>query len=330
MTTLMEVDGLGVELPIEGELRAALREVTLSLDSGEALAVVGESGSGKSMTLRAVGRLLPARARVTGRVSFRGQSVLDMSERELRAYRTDGIGMIFQDPRASINPVLSVGDFLTEPLVSLRGMRRAEARRRVVELLDDVGVSRAESRLRQFPHELSGGLLQRVMIAAVLAMEPKVILADEPTTALDVTTQSDVMSILDDARRGRGMGLVLVTHDLELAAAVCDRTVVMYGGRVMEEQVSSLLHEVPLHPYTTALIASRPSLTERPEQLEVIPGRPLSAVEAPDGCPFASRCAHAMAQCSEAPPPVRELRGGRTSCIRAESLAPSFATVGEG
>jgi oligopeptide/dipeptide ABC transporter ATP-binding protein len=325
MSVLLEVDALRVEVPIEGSPRQVLRDVGFTVAAGEAVAVVGESGSGKSMTARAIGRLLPPGAHASGSVSFLGESVLDMSAQALRAYRTGGIGMIFQDPRASINPVLSVGDFLTEPLTALLGTPRKEARRRVVRLLDDVGVSRAHERLRQFPHELSGGLLQRVMIAAVLAMEPRLILADEPTTALDVTTQSDVMSILDDARRERGMGLVLITHDLELAAAVCDRTLVMYGGRVMEEQASTRLHDAPLHPYTAALLASRPSLTLRPQYLEVIPGRPLSAVEAPDGCPFAERCALATPECSDAPPPMRELRGGRTSCIREASPASSLA-----
>jgi oligopeptide transport system ATP-binding protein len=328
VSALLEAEGLCVDLAIEGSLRPVLRDIELSVAKGEALAVVGESGSGKSMTLRAIGRLLPPLARVSGRVSFLGEPVLEMPESALRAYRTSGIGMIFQDPRASINPVLSVGDFLTEPLLTLKGMSRAEARRRVVGLLDDVGVAGGESRLSQFPHELSGGLLQRVMIAAVLAMEPMLLLADEPTTALDVTTQSDVMCILDEARRERGMGLVLVTHDLELAAAVCDRTIVMYGGRVMEDQASGLLHDAPLHPYTAALLASRPSLTERPGYLDVIPGRPLSAVEAPEGCPFASRCTHAITDCATAAIPVRELGAGRTSCIRAEQLAPTFAAAG--
>ncbi len=329
MTVLLEVKGLNVEIPVENQLRAVLRDISFEVGKGEAVAVVGESGSGKSMTARAIGRLLPAGARARGEVSFLGESVLGMSAQALRAYRTGGIGMIFQDPRASINPVLSVGDFLTEPLTTLRKLSRQEARRRVVGLLDEVGVSRPQARLRQFPHELSGGLLQRVMIAAVLAMEPMLILADEPTTALDVTTQSDVMSILDEARRERGMGLVLITHDLELAAAVCNRTLVMYGGRIMEEQASWRLHDSPLHPYTAALLASRPSLTLKPEYLEVIPGRPLSAVEAPDGCPFANRCELAMPQCSDAAPIVRQLRGGRTSCIRVETRVSTGEKVGE-
>jgi oligopeptide/dipeptide ABC transporter ATP-binding protein len=329
MTQLLRVEGLGVELLVEGTPRPVLRDVTFELGKGEAVAIVGESGSGKSMTARAIGRLLPPGARASGEVSFHGESVLQMSAQALRGYRTGGIGMIFQDPRASINPVLSVGDFLTEPLRTLRGMSRQQARRRVVGLLDDVGVSRAQERLRQFPHELSGGLLQRVMIAAVLAMEPMLILADEPTTALDVTTQSDVMSILDEARLERGMGLMLITHDLELAAAVCDRTLVMYGGRIMEEQASWRLHDAPLHPYTAALLASRPSLTRAPQYLEVIPGRPLSAIEAPAGCPFANRCSLAISQCSESSPVVRKLRGGRTSCIRAETLTPSLSKTAQ-
>jgi oligopeptide/dipeptide ABC transporter ATP-binding protein len=240
----------------------------------------------------------------------------------LRMYRVNQVGMIFQDPRAHVNPVHTVEDFLTEGLVVNRGLKARDACAHVIGLLEEVGVDRPPERLRQHPYELSGGLLQRVMIAAVLAMEPRLILADEPTTALDVTTQSDVMSILDEARAERAMGLLLITHDLELAASVCDRTVVMYAGSVMEEQPSRDLHRAPGHPYTAALIESRPSLDRTDAHLRTIRGRPLSAVEAPPGCPFAPRCEFSQEACGEAPMIPRQVGGARTTCIRADELGP--------
>ncbi len=319
MTALLDIENLRVELPVEGKLTTVIRNVSISVAEREAVAVVGESGSGKSMTARSALRLLPRDAAVSGDVRFLGESVFEMDSRSLRAYRAECVGMIFQDPRAHINPVRTIGDFLTESLISTRSMKPREARSRVTKLLDDVGVSRAEHRLRQFPYELSGGLLQRVMIASALAMEPKLILADEPTTALDVTTQSDVMSILDEARQERGMGLLFITHDLELAAAVSDRTVVMYAGTIMEDQQSSRLHDTPMHPYSAALIASRPSPHQR-QRLTAVAGRPQSASEAPSGCPFGPRCSFRRDECSEAPAAPRVLPGGRTGCIRAEDL----------
>jgi len=317
---LLDVAELHVELPVGEEMRPVIHDATLSLAVGEALGLVGESGAGKSMTARAIMRLLPEGADVSGDILFEGADVLAFDKGTLRRFRASDIAMIFQDPTTHINPVRKIGDFLTEALVTNNGVDPREAARVVVGFLEDVGIDDAERRLDQFPHELSGGLLQRVMIAAALAIEPRLLLADEPTTALDVTTQAEVMGILDEQRRQRGLSLIFVTHDLELAAAVCDRIAVMYAGFLVEDHSAATLHEGVLHPYTAGLLASRPSPTERARRLTAIPGRPLSAFEVGQGCPFASRCAFVEDRCREELPAMREIHGGRVRCHRAEEL----------
>ena len=228
--------------------------------------------------------------------------------------------MIFQDPRAHINPVRRIGDFMTEALRA-SGVASREAGRRACDMLDQVGIDEGARRLRQYPHELSGGMLQRVMIGAALLTEPRLLLADEPTTALDVTTQAEVMAILDELRRTRGLSLLFITHDLELAAAICDRTAVMYAGQIVEDRSSDRLHDDPLHPYTAALAAARPDIARTRDRLRTIPGRPLSAFEAPSsGCAFAARCGHAADGCRSSAVPLTALDGGLTRCVRAAEL----------
>jgi oligopeptide/dipeptide ABC transporter ATP-binding protein len=207
---------------------------------------------------------------------------------------------------------------MTEVLRTNHGVNADDAARRAVRLLGEVGIPDGERRLRQYPHELSGGLLQRVMIAAALLVEPKLLLADEPTTALDVTTQAEVIAILDELRRERGLALLFITHDLDLAGAVCDRTVVMYAGQVMEEQPSASLHARPRHPYTAALVRARPDVASTATRLSAIPGRPLSAFEAPVGCAFADRCDAAVDECRKARPALREIAGAHVRCIRVD------------
>ena len=319
MPALLEIDRLTVRLPIEGQPRTVLHDVSLALDAGEAVGLVGESGAGKSMTARAVARLLPKRAETEGAINFAGIDVLAAEGRSLRALRDD-IGIVFQDPRAHVNPVRRIGDFMTEALRTNHGVANDEAQRRSVRLLAEVGVPDGERRLRQYPHELSGGLLQRVMIATALLTEPKLLLADEPTTALDVTTQAEVMAILDELRRERGLALLFITHDLDLAGAVCDRTVVMYAGQVVEQQPSATLHAHPRHPYTAALVGARPDVSSTAPRLTAIPGQPLSAFEAPPGCAFAPRCPLAIDDCRAARPALRELGDATVRCIRAEEL----------
>jgi oligopeptide/dipeptide ABC transporter ATP-binding protein len=317
---LLEISGLGIQLSVEGGTRQIVRDVSFSVAPGEALALVGESGAGKSLTARAIARLLPTGAEVSGQVLFDGASVLDFDRAALRDYRTSGVGIIAQDARAAINPVRRIGDFLTEALIDNLGQGPEEAEVQVGRLLREAGIGDPERRMRQFPHELSGGILQRVMIASVIAMQPRLILADEPTTALDVTTQSEVMAILSEMRERYGLALLLITHDLDLAAAVCERTVVMYAGTLVERQASSALHTNPLHPYTAALVTSRPSLEGRSERLPVVSGQPQSAFEVGAGCPFAPRCAHSAERCWVEPVALRPFDAGETACLRADEL----------
>jgi peptide/nickel transport system ATP-binding protein len=261
---LLRLEGLRVDLPTREGMRTILTGVSLHVGAGEAVGLVGESGSGKTMTARSIVRLLPPGAVLSGEIGFQDSSVLELEGERLRRYRAGDVAMIYQDPRAHINPVRRVGDFLTEALVRVLGVARAEATRRVVRLLGETGVADPEQRLRRYPHELSGGELQRVMIAAALAGEPRLLIADEPTTALDVTTQSEVMALIDELRRARSLALLFITHDLDLAASVCDRTAVMYGGAIVEDRPSEELNADPHHPYSARLIAARPSLTGIP------------------------------------------------------------------
>ena len=317
---LLELDGVSVSLPVEGEMRAVLQDVSFSIRPGEALGLVGESGSGKSMTARTIDRLLPNGAAVTGRVRFDGRDITTLSGADLKRFRGE-VAMIFQDPRAHTNPVRRIGDFMTEALRTNSGVGMQEASKRAVALLKSVGIEDGERRLRQYPHELSGGLLQRVMIATALLTQPRLLLADEPTTALDVTTQAEVLAILDDLRSKLHLAMLFITHNLELAAAICDRTVVMYAGQVVEVRESSKLHDQPLHPYTAALAAARPNIATTSHRLTAIPGRPLSGFEAPvDACAFTARCPHAADVCRRARPALVELDGGLTRCVRAAEL----------
>ncbi len=315
---LVDVRELTVHLDIDGELRPVVRDLSFSIEKGAALGLVGESGAGKSMTARALARLLPPGATTSGTACVGGLDMLSLRRGALRDARSR-IAFVFQDPRAHINPVRRIGDFMTEQIRSAK-IDRATAARRAIAQLGEVGIADGERRLRQFPHELSGGLLQRVMIATALLAEPDVILADEPTTALDVTTQSEVMAILDELRRERGVAMLFITHDLDLAAAVCDRTAVMYAGQIVELQPSASLHLDPLHPYTAGLTAARPDLTRTAERLPVIPGRAISAWEVQHGCAFAHRCQHCQPRCMAALPGLQPLGAGDVRCVRAHEL----------
>jgi oligopeptide transport system ATP-binding protein len=323
---LLEIEQLRVRLPVKGEQRPVIHDVSLAIAPGEAHGLVGESGSGKSMTARAIMRLLPPGAEVEGTVRFDGTDVNALDRAALRRYRGNDVAMIFQDPRSHTNPVHTIGDFMTEALCRNRGMGKRAALQRAAELLAEVFVDDPERRLRQYPHELSGGLLQRVMISAALAVEPRLIIADEPTTALDVTNQAEVLAILDEQRRERDLAMLFITHDLDLAAAVCDRTSVMYAGSVMESQASGRLHEAPRHPYSAALSRARPSIETSVERLPAIGGRPLSAFEAPSGCVFADRCPYQQQRCVEEAPALRELEGAMVRCHRAEELSETLAS----
>lgn len=327
MTEVLSIDRLGLTVPSALGPRPLLRDVSLSIAAGESVGLVGESGSGKSLTARSVVGLLPAGGQQTGDIRVLGTSLGRLSDAERRARRGSDVAMVFQDPRAHINPVRRIGDHLTESLRLVRGASAEEARARAITLLEAVHFDRPERLLRRYPHELSGGMLQRVMIAGALSCEPTLLLADEPTTALDTTTQAEVMGILAGLQEERGMAILFITHDLELAASTCDRTVVMYAGSVMEEQQSEQLQARPRHPYSSALLRSRPSLVERQDRLPTIAGRPVTAAEVGEGCPFATRCEYVLPVCEAGTITLQSSAVGRVACLRADELALSGSEV---
>lgn len=317
--TLLELKQVAVDVSVKGRPRRIVSDMSLSIDVGQALGVIGESGSGKSMTARMVLGDLPAGATVSGSVLFAREDVLSMTKRRLREYRGRDVAMVFQNPRAHINPVRTVGDFLTEGMRA-RGVGRRDAEQRAVKLLDDVRVVDAANVIRRYPHELSGGMLQRVMIASAVAAQPKLLIADEPTTALDVTTQAEVVAILDEMRRDRGMALLFITHDLDLATAICDRVVVAYAGRTIESQTAEAMQREPLHPYTAALLGARPHLSGNQRRLRALRGSPVSAWESPPGCMFAPRCDHVEEECREHEQLLAPVGDGLVACQRATEL----------
>ncbi|MCZ4344972.1 ABC transporter ATP-binding protein [Devosia neptuniae] len=288
-----------------GEVQA-VRGVSFDVYPGEILGIVGESGSGKSITCMSVLRLLKASGRVIGgAVDFDGKNLMQLDEADLRDIRGNRIGMIFQDPMTSLNPTLSVGEQVIETILRHRQASRAEARARAIELFELVRIPSAAERLKSYPHEFSGGMRQRVMIAIALACDPKLLIADEPTTALDVTIQRQILGLLRDLQQRLGMAVILITHDLGVIAEVTDRIVVMYGGLVMETGPVRPIFATPRHPYTQGLLASFPDLRDDSHQrLTPIPGAPPDMAHPPAGCPFTARCPHAMAQCQAALPPL--------------------------
>ncbi len=322
---VLEIEDLTTSLRIDGRLRPIVRGMSLTIRAGEVVGLVGESGSGKSITARSVIGLLPAGARSTGSVRFLGQDTLTMGARDLRRVRSDQIGMIFQDPRAHIDPLWSIEDYVGEGLRRHKGATRAQARQQSAELLASLGIADVDRVLASLPGQLSGGMLQRVMIAGALSCEPRLVIADEATTALDVTVQSDILAILADQQRSRGLALLFITHDLALASVICDRVVVMYAGRPMAVQAAAELFRAPAHPYAAALVGARPRMDRKVERLQVVRGRPASARETTTGCPFRERCDYAIAACEQLEPELHELRPGvLTECIRAAELLPQL------
>jgi oligopeptide/dipeptide ABC transporter ATP-binding protein len=322
MAAMLTVDHLSVRLPYEGGMEPVVDGISFTIDRGESVGLVGESGSGKSITARSLIRLLPETAEAEGSIQLDGEDILALGERRLRDLRSSKVAMIFQDPRAHVDPLWRISDHIGEPLRG-RGVDDDEVRERSRAMLDSVGIADPDLCLRSYPDQLSGGMLQRVMIAGALVSEPELLIADEPTTALDVTTQAEIMGILADLKRDRDLGTLFITHDLELASSICDRVLVMYAGTIVETGPCLEVFERQLNPYTWGLMRARPSLTGPVGALNVIPGQPISGLEAPSGCPFEPRCAWSVAECAQVRPPLEPIANGgrRTACIRIGEIA---------
>ncbi|MEV5322336.1 ABC transporter ATP-binding protein [Streptomyces sp. NPDC052687] len=312
---LLEVRDLQVEFHTRDGVARAVNGVTYGVEAGETLAVLGESGSGKSVTAQAVMGILdmPPGRITAGEILFRGRDLLKLREDERRRVRGAEMAMIFQDALSALNPVLTVGDQLGEMFVVHRGMSRKDARAKAVELMDRVRIPAARERVKQYPHQFSGGMRQRIMIAMAMALEPALIIADEPTTALDVTVQAQVMELLAELRREYDMGLILITHDLGVVADVADRIAVMYAGRIVESAPVHDLYKAPAHPYTRGLLDSIPRLDRKGRELYAIKGLPPSLLDVPSGCPFHPRCPMARDVCRTGVPPLYEVDDDRGS-----------------
>src|SRR3954447_3960173 len=312
---LLEIQNLSVEFPTSSGVLRAVDGVSLTLDEGEILGVVGESGSGKSVTMLALMGLVayPGRVRAD-RLAFAGRDLLDISDGERRQLTGKDVAMIFQEPTTSLNPCFTIEFQLTETLRLHEGMDGWTARRRAIELLDQVGIPAPEGRLKAYPHQLSGGMNQRVMIAMAIACNPKLLIADEPTTALDVTIQAQILDLLLSLQRERRMALVLITHNMGVVAETAQRVMVMYAGQIMKERDAASLFEAPQHPYTAALLAALPERSVGDHRLATIPGVVPGLFDRPQGCLFSPRCAYATEHSRRVRPELRAWMGGQIRC----------------
>jgi oligopeptide/dipeptide ABC transporter ATP-binding protein len=316
---LLSVENLRVGFATEGGLLQAVDGVSFELAAGEVVAIVGESGSGKSVTAQTImGLSRSPNSRIEGTARLTGLDLLAASEPELRKVRGERIGMVFQDPMTSFNPVYRLGAQIVEAIRAHRpDASKDEARQRAVELFDSVGIPDAERRVDAYPHEFSGGMRQRAMIAMALALEPEVLIADEPTTALDVTIQAQILRLLEDLNRSRGLATILITHDLGVVAEIADRVLVMYAGKVVEQGTLDEIFYDPQHPYTWGLMGSLSRLDRpRPKRLPQISGSPPSLLALPEGCPFRPRCPHEFAKCPQTPPLDARLADAPGHCDR--------------
>ncbi|MFB4193077.1 ABC transporter ATP-binding protein [Streptomyces carpaticus] len=320
---ILEVENLTVEFPTDDGVVRAVRGVDYTLHAREVLGIVGESGSGKSVSSMAVMGLLPKSARIKGSIRYRGQEMLTMRPKEQRALRGRKIAMIFQDPMTSLNPVRTIGDQLSEAVLAHHLVPRKEAMRRAKDMLDLVGIPQPEKRLAAYPHEFSGGMRQRVMIAMAIINDPDVIIADEPTTALDVTVQAQILEKLLEVKDEVNAAILMITHDLGVIAGMAHRTLVMYAGKPVEIGGTDQVFYEPRMPYTAGLLGSIPSLDgDREDRLRPITGTPPSLIHLPAGCPFAPRCPLATAECAESEPELTEAgEGHRAACHHSDRLA---------
>lgn len=321
MSNLLEITNLHTSFfTREGEVHA-VRGVSFSLNAGELVGIVGESGCGKSVTCKSILQLLGNNGKITdGSIRFRGDDLAEKTSQQMRRIRGSEIAMIFQDPMTALNPVLTIGRQMSEILMRNQGLDRRAAKAKALAMLDSVGIADAARRFEQYPHEFSGGMRQRVMIAIALSCHPQLLIADEPTTALDVTVQAQIMTLLNELKREFNTAIIMITHDLGVVAGICDKVLVMYAGRTMEYGKARDVFYQPAHPYSIGLLNAVPRLDGEGESLLTIPGNPPNLLRLPTGCPFQPRCPHAMEVCSSAPP-LEEFAPGR--------LRACFKTVGE-
>lgn len=322
---LLEVKDMKTSFFIHvGEVQA-VRGVSFTVDKGEAIGIVGESGSGKSVTSMSVMRLLQYPGKIkSGEILFKGEDIVKKSDKEMMSIRGNEIAMIFQDPMTSLNPVYTIGDQIMEAIRRHQGLSKSEARKKAIEMLELVGIPSPEDRIKNYPHEFSGGMRQRAMIAIALSCQPDLLIADEPTTALDVTIQAQILELMKDLKDKINTSIILITHDLGVVADVCSRIVVMYGGLIMEEGTSQEIFYEPKHPYTMGLLKSIPRLDlGEKKRLVPIEGTPPDLIKPPKGCPFASRCPYSMKICMEHRPPYFEVsKGHRSMCWLLHEEAP--------
>src|SRR5438105_2420100 len=327
MSPLVEIRGLNIRFTGERTVYA-VNDLSLSLGDGEVLGLLGESGSGKSVTLRALMRLLPRkRTQISGSVKVLGRDVLALDGEEVSAVRGRTVSMILQEPALALNPVYTIGQQIAETVMRHQGNSQTAARARALEMLEVVRIPSARRRLDAYPHEMSGGMRQRAMIALALACKPKILLADEPTTALDATVQIQILLLLRELQREFGMSVIFVTHDIGVAIEICDRVAVMYAGQIVEQGRLRDIVLAPVHPYAKGLLASTVHGAKRGQRLETIPGTPPSLDKAPASCSFAPRCALAEPRCSQGLPPNVQVASDRTArCVLAERTEVSEAT----
>jgi oligopeptide transport system ATP-binding protein len=309
---LLEIKNLQTKFSTYAGTVSAINDVSISIGYGEAVGIVGESGSGKSVTMLSVMRLLSENGKVAaGEILFDGRDMSGLKEREIQAIRGSEIGMIFQDPMTSLNPVFTIGNQLMEAIMRHnRRMPRKQAQEKAIDMMKLVGIPSPEKRFHQYPHEFSGGMRQRVMIAMALSCEPKLLIADEPTTALDVTIQAQIMELMKDLKEKINMSIILITHDLGLVADICERVIVMYGGTLVEQGTVDDIFYEPKHPYTVGLLNSIPRMNMGKERLKPVEGTPPDMIRPPEGCPFTARCPHAMEICSLHKPQYQRVTEG--------------------